>query len=342
MSAYSRTVSVSTDSCAMTVCARAERRLPRLAVRELAQRVGVQQVEHRGVAVDQRLRDRRRGVEPREARPRAARARWSTTGRSAARRPSRSASPSRETTLSSARAAPSVSVRSRGDDHDVVAAVAQQRGEVAHDGGAFVPAADAAPPRLPSSPVSARVERHQHGLERPRREAHDRRRVGVERGRPRRRDRELDLAPPDALADAQVPDRRLVDRVAVQQQDRVGELEVGDGRLQARATHSAAREVGPRGEQRRPELRRGTAAASRNASSLVVSPPAMAAAFGPAFLSAAAAALSGLLPGGRHAGSTPSRDHRRDDALVGVRVTGTRSGPCRTASRRRPPRGRAR
>ena len=99
-----------------------------------------------------------------------------------------------------------------------------------------------------------------------------------------------------ALADAQVEDRRVVDRVALEQHDGVGELEVRHGRLQ-RGVGERALDVerqlaaGARGEVARAEPSRNSRA-SRNASSLEVSPPASAAALAPAFLSALPAASS--------------------------------------------------
>ena len=81
-----------------------------------------------------------------------------------------------------------------------------------------------------------------------RREARDGRGVGVERRRAAGRDDELDAVAAHALADAQVDDRHVVDGLAVEHEDGVGELEVGHRRLQRRAAQRGlqARPAGAR------------------------------------------------------------------------------------------------
>ena len=134
----------------------------------------------------------------------------------------------------------------------------------------------------------------------------------------------LDAVAADALADAQVPDRRVVDRVAVEQQHGVGELEVGHRRLQR-----------GRGERARTSQRQLAAGARRQVARAEVvaqqltaagrpprwrsSPPASAAARGPAFLSALAGGVERLLPRRGHQLDALAHQ-RRGDALVGVHV----------------------
>ena len=118
-----------------------------------------------------------------------------------------------------------------------------------------------------------------------------------------------------ALADAQVEDRRVVDGLAVEHEDGVGELEVGDRRLQRRAAE--------RGVQRRAAARRraresrcGEPSASRmrrwssKPSSFVVSPPASAPTRRPRAPSAPAAASSARAPSSPGDRTPPSRTHR--------------------------------
>ena len=63
--------------------------------------------------------------------------------------------------------------------------------------------------------------------------------VGVQRARSRGGDRELDTVPANALADSQVEDRRVVERLATEDEHGVRELDVGDGRLELRSGERA-------------------------------------------------------------------------------------------------------
>ena len=218
------------------------------------------------------------------------------------------ARPRRVGELSSARAAAPRGPASSAlavDDHDVLAGAAQARRRGRARRRRSVPAAVAAPPRLPSSPASAASSATSSASPPPGAWRSDGVGARVERGRARAGDGELDVVAADALADAQVEDRRVVDRVAVEQQHGVGELEVGDVACSA-GVGERARDVerqlaaGARGEVAASRARRGTAAASRNASSLVVSPPASAAARGAGLLERARGGVERLLPRRRH------------------------------------------
>ena len=162
-----------------------------------------------------------------------------------------------------------------------------------------------------------------------------------------RGDRELDAVAAHALADAQVEDRRVVDGLAVEHQHGVGELEVGDGRLQRRVARAraAARAAGAPparesmcgepsasrirrceqeallvGRRRRRRARRRAPRRARSARGGLVERP---------------------LP--RDRAQLAAVAHQRlGDRAPRRGWPGRRSGPCRTASRRRPRRGRAR
>ena len=84
----------------------------------------------------------------------------------------------------------------------------------------------------------------------------DQTRVRVQRARPIGRDRQLDAAPAHALADPQVEDRGVVERLAADHQDRVGELEVDHGGLQTRGRQRAQQIGGHRLARPRVEIAR--------------------------------------------------------------------------------------
>ena len=149
-----------------------------------------------------------------------------------------------------------------------------------------------------------------------------------------------------ALADAQVDDRHVVDGLAVEHEHRVGELEVGDRRLQRRARPArgaaSSGSAPPARESRSGESRPSRSRrCRRKPSSLVVSPPTMRADAAAWRASSAAAASSSARSQRDRAQLAAVAHHRLRDALVDVDRPGRRSGPCRTASRRRPRRCRA-
>ena len=272
--------------------------------RELAAASAAAMPARRGRA---RRASRSRGRGRARSRPRAGRGRWRRRAPRAGPAPSRPARPRRAATLSSARrrlgAARTGEQPLAVDDHDVLGAL-EEVGQLARRACALVPAA------LARAAEVAAVAR-QRGVERD---------AAAPRRRPARGAASSSalvssavgraLTTPSAhavaahaLADAQVPDRRVVDRVAVEEQHRVGELEVGHRRLQRRVGERA-RDVerqlaAGRGVRCRSRAPRASSLASRNASSLVVSPPASAAALAPAFFSAPAAAASAF---SQHAG----------------------------------------
>ena len=133
------------------------------------------------------------------------------------------------------------------DDDDVLAGVAQQVGDRADLVGGR---AGGLRELVEDAPAAQRgAERRDERLAGARREARDGTRVGVQRRRAARRDRQLDAVAPDALADPQVDDRHVVDRLAVEDEDGVRELDVGDRRLHRRAAErglQARRDDGPR------------------------------------------------------------------------------------------------
>ena len=92
-------------------------------------------------------------------------------------------------------------------------------------------------------------------------EAHDGCGVGVQRRGPRRRDRKLHAVAAHALADAQVEDRGVVDRLAVEHEHGVGELEVGHRRLQARSVQGGMQLARQRPAEARVDVRRAQRAA---------------------------------------------------------------------------------
>ena len=93
------------------------------------------------------------------------------------------------------------------DDHDVLAGGGDAVDELVVD------------PDQPARPAARRDPDHGVGAR-------------VERGRARAGDGQVHVVAADALADAEVENRGVVDRVALDQHDGVGELEVGDRRLQ--------------------------------------------------------------------------------------------------------------
>ena len=108
-------------------------------------------------------------------------------------------------------------------------------------------------------------QRQQEGLAGAGREADAGGRVGVQRRRAARGHGELDAVAAHALADAQVDDRHVVDGLAVEHEDGVGELEVGDRRLrggraqravQRRAAASPPARESRSGEPRPSRIRR--------------------------------------------------------------------------------------
>ena len=117
------------------------------------------------------------------------------------------------------------------DDHDLLAGRLQRLQEVLHRAGVRARRGGGAA-EVAVVAGQRRVQRHQERLAGAGRVAQDRRRAGIERRRPRAGHDELHAMAADALAQAQVEDRRVVDRVAVQQQHGVGELEVRHRRLQ--------------------------------------------------------------------------------------------------------------
>ena len=228
-----------------------QRAAPQRRVGVVADRVGVEQVERRAA------RRRRR---PRRSRARRAAARGRQLARSpapafgstpASRRPrafGRSGDLEQAGAVALGQAEPPGDVeqrRQRGgaeplapQDHHVAAIVlAEQVGQ----------GADRLRVRVGGGAqrvhVAGRPERGlQRGEERvlaARRIAQPQLRVRVERRRPRRRDREPHAAPAHALADPQVEDRRVVDRLGAEHEHGVRELEVRDGRLQRRRRQRA-------------------------------------------------------------------------------------------------------
>ena len=170
----------------------------------------------------------------------------------------------------------------------------------------------------------------------------------VERRRAARGHHEPRAVAPDGLPDAQVEDRRLVHELGVQHEDRVGVIDVRDPRGQIHA-RERAREGARGGSARRGVAHRDVLRAEP-APHQVLHQEAL-------FVRRLAAhagdrARAGLLqqrgglgqralPGGL-AQEAADAGQRRGDPLVRRGTTGSRSGPCRTASRRRPPRCRAR
>ena len=121
------------------------------------------------------------------------------------------------------------------DDHDVLAAGAQIVGEGSHVCGLRIPRRRVARQRA--------IQRGQEcglvtgGV------APDQTRVGIQGARPIGGDRQPDAAPAHALADPQVEDRRVVERLAADDQHGMGELEVRHSGLQTRG-RQGARELG--------------------------------------------------------------------------------------------------
>ena len=152
--------------------------------------------------------------------------------------------------------------------------------------------------------------------------------------------RELDAVAAHALAQAQVEDRHVVDRLGVDHEHGVRELEVGDRRLQrrlgeravqlerqcARARESRCGSRGPRAAGARagspprwsPRRRRARRCCSR------------------ARREAGGGLLQRALPGDRAQLAAVAHQRLGVHALVDVGATGRRSGPYRRASRRRP------
>ena len=248
-------------------------------------------------------RSRRRGRG--RSRPRAARGRSCSAGISSRPAPARPARPRRDARLSSARAA--VVAAGAGeqplavDDHDVLAArqrlgealtasalsrrrSRRRRGRPSPSAASSATSSAAPPPGAMRSTASARASSA----------------VGRALATATR-----DAVAAHALADAQVEDRRVVDRVALEQHDGVGELEVGDaspaapGSASARATSSGSSPPGR--EARWPEPRPSrNSCASRNASSLVVSPAGQRGGAAAGLLERAAGGVERLLPARGH------------------------------------------
>ena len=143
------------------------------------------------------------------------------------------------------------------DDDDVLAGVRQHPGDGLHvvgrrAGGVRQPGDGARAPHRGA-------DRGGEGRAAAGREARDGVRVAVQRRRAARRDGELHVVAAHALADAQVEDRHVVDRLAVEDEDGVGELEVGHRRLRvgvaerhvqlARERRARARVQVPRAER---------------------------------------------------------------------------------------------
>jgi hypothetical protein len=122
------------------------------------------------------------------------------------------------------------------EDHDVVARVAQRRGQrtdvLLLGAGGPRERADVA-----VRPAERRAERRGERLAGTGSEARAECGVGVQRRGPAGGHRELHRAPAHALAQSQIEDRRVVHRLAVQDQHGVGELEIGD-----RGLHRGRRE----------------------------------------------------------------------------------------------------
>ena len=232
------------------------------AVRPAAQRVGVQQVERRELAAGERGGDARRAerlaLERRVARPVAAGE--ARLAQAAAVRRVRDAEQARAVAAGQAEAAREVQQRARRggaarageqalavDDHDVLARAGEELGQLAHGVGVGARRGGRAA-EVPVVAGQRRVEPDEHRLRPAGGEAQDGLGVRVERAGARAGHGEAHVAAADALADAQVEHRRVVDRVAVEHEHGVGELEVGHGGLQRR--------VGQRAAQRRPAARR--------------------------------------------------------------------------------------
>ncbi len=149
------------------------------------------------------------------------------------------------------------------EDHDVLARVGEEAREVAHGRGV-----GARGGRRAAEGALVGAERggqpDEQRLAGAGREAQDGLGVRVQGGRARRGDGEADAPPPDALAQPQVEDRRVVDRVAVDREHRVRELEVGHRRLQRR--------VGERGAERARQLARRARAEVAGAEALAQQP----------------------------------------------------------------------
>ena len=308
---------------AMTVVACSSAALPARAAGQVDERVGVQQVQRGQLAVARRprrcaaasrpaARRREPGAGVRQhadlAQPAAvgvdgnsqqAGAVAAARGRGARRRSAARAPPAAPRGAGGQALAP--------EDHDVLAGVAQQRRASARTASASSPAACA---RRSASERRRRRRR----LERASRKASPApgakrdgsARVGVERRRAARGDRELDAVAAHALADAQVEDRRVVDRLGVEHEHGVGELEVGDRRLQPRARRARAcssrGSVPPARESRSAEPSASRSRrCRRKPSSFVVSPPASAPTRPPARLSAGRGLVERALPGDRRA-----------------------------------------
>ena len=148
------------------------------------------------------------------------------------------------------------------EDHDVLAGAAEPVGERAHRGRVRAGRRRRAAERAVVA-AERRVERDEQRLAAAGRGAQDGLGVRVERGRPRGRDRELDVMAAHALADPQVEDRGVVDRVAVEHEHRVRVLEVGHGGLQRGVGERARQPRGHGATRRAREVRRAEALAEQ-------------------------------------------------------------------------------
>ena len=337
----------------------AQRGLPARPVRQLPHGIGVQEVEHAEVAVGER--GRQRGPGQRAARD--VRVAGAVGGREA--RLADAAAVGGGGELEQAGAVVAGQAQARGDveqrprrlgparageqplavdDHDVGARAGEELGQLAH--GARVRSGRRG--RAAEVALVARergVEPDEQGLGGAGRVAQHGLGVRVERARARARHGQADAAPAHALAQPQVEDRRVVDRVALEHEHGVGELQVGHARLQ-RGPGQRARQIRvelARGDARPGEPTRGPrgtgAGGGRPPRSWCRRPPAPRPCRPP---------WRAPSPRGRAPSPSSPASAARPRAPAARRSarrrawTGRRSGPCRTASRRRRPRCRAR
>ncbi len=231
--------------------------------------VGVQQVEHAGVAVGERAREVGRaglrvGVAGTVRRGEAGLADAATVGRRGdLQQPGARAvaepEPGGEVEqrLRGALAARAAQQPLAEQDHDVLAGAGQPVGQRA-DGRRVRAGRGRSAAERAVVAAERRVERDEQALAAAGRGAQHGLGVRVQGGRPGRRDREPDAVAAHALADPQVEDRRVVDGVAVEHEHGVGELEVRDRRLQRGVgelarQRSRQRAAGRAGEVRRAE-----------------------------------------------------------------------------------------
>ena len=297
-----------------------ERVLPGGAVGKVAQRVDAEQIDGGQLAGAERGRDRgcvQTAVQRRVGEARAAVGKHARLAQPAAvrgvgdaeqPRPRRAGEPERVGEREQPGGA-AVEQALAVEDHDLRARVAQrlrERGEIL---GALVLAAQHGGERARELRAAARSEAQRRGG------------LGVERARAVGRDGERDAVAPHALADAQLEDRRRIDRLAVEHEHGVRELEIGDARGE-RGSGECAPLLERHGAGRaRVQVRRGEHVAQQAAEqeALLVARPRAGERRGAR--SGAAQAAGGLgerpLPADG-AKLAAVADHRRGDALVDV------------------------